>query len=191
MGTDGTFTSFSSSENMGTENMGEYGENMGTDGTFASFSSKERPRKWGFLKIGVICMLLVAVSAAMNVHKLIWYKSPVKRIQGEIVAIDGKPIRFADVVVFSNPEVWSNDSLNFQQKRAKQRKIAATRADEDGRFYVKKLAKGSYEVEFSRGGFDTLSVIVQVDPVARSEKFCVELGVSDTSAEPSFQPCKP
>jgi hypothetical protein len=141
------------------------------------------------LKIGVICALLVAASAAMNIHKLIWYKSAVKRIQGEIVAIDGKPIRLADVVVFSNPEVWSDDSLNFQQKRAKQRKVAATRADEDGSFHVEKLARGSYEVEFSRGGFDTLSVVVQVDPAARSEKFCVHLGVSDTSAEPSFRPC--
>lgn len=142
-------------------------------------------------RIGVICILLVAVSLALDEHKLMWYKPPVKRIQGEIVAPDGKPIRLADVVVFSNPEVWDDDSLSFQQKRAKQRKVAATRADEDGMFYIKKLAKASYEVEFSRGGFNDFSVIVQVDPAAHSERFCVKLDVSDTSGKPSFQPCKP
>jgi hypothetical protein len=135
-------------------------------------------------------MLLVAASAAANIRGLMKYTSPIRRVQGQIVDAKGAAIRLVDITVFSNPEVWSNDSLNVEQKRAMQRKIAATWTDEDGKFSLKKLAKGSYEVEFSRSGFNTFSVIVQVDPSAQTERFCIKLGVSDTTDEPYFKPCK-
>ena len=141
-------------------------------------------------KIGVVCTLLVAVSPAMNLHKMIWYKSPAKRIQGTIVDLNGEGVYGADVSVYDHPEVWSDDSLNDDQKRAKQTKVATTSTDEDGKFSLRKLPKGAYEIEFNKGGFDTLSVIVEVDPSSHAKKFCVELAVSDTSGEPSFKPCK-
>ena len=138
------------------------------------------------LRIAVIGVLLVANATAIVEQTLQYYKSPVRRIQGRVLDPAGAPIRLADVTVFSNPEVWSDDSLNLRQKRERQKEIAATWGDDDGKFKVKKLPKGSYEVEFSRSGFNVLSVIVQIDPSAQSEKFCVTLAVSGVEGSRHF-----
>ena len=84
------------------------------------------------LKMGVVFAFLVAASVAINIQKLMWYKLPVKRIQGQIVDPSGAPVGLVGITVFSHPEVWSDDSLSVQQKRAKQRKVAATRTDSPG-----------------------------------------------------------
>ena len=142
------------------------------------------------LRIGLVGILLVANATAINEFTIQHYKPHVRRLQGVVVDPAGAPIPLAQVTVFDDPEVWSDESLNFEQKRERQKTIAETRADDEGRFSVKKLPKGSYEVEFSRGGFNTLSVIVQIDPSERSEKYCVHLSVSDgPGGEPSFHSC--
>jgi hypothetical protein len=133
--------------------------------------------------------LLVANSSALDELKLQRYKAPVRRVQGEIMDVTGAPLRLVEITVFNHPEVWANDSLTVRQKRAIQKKLASTSSDEDGSFSLKKLAEGSYEVEFSRSGFNTLSVIVQINSSAPSETFCIKLGVSDASDDSSFQPC--
>ena len=142
-----------------------------------------------FVGAAVIFASLVGTCAAANILTVTRYKSPVNRIQGKVVKPNGDPIDLADVTVFSNPEVWSDDSLSMVQKRAKQRRVAATGTDDDGKFSLKRLAKGSYELHFSRDGFNDFSVIVQVDHSAQSQKFCVQLSISDAGGEPSFRPC--
>ncbi|HYM76316.1 MAG TPA: carboxypeptidase-like regulatory domain-containing protein [Candidatus Dormibacteraeota bacterium] len=141
------------------------------------------------LKIGVVWILLAVVSHAVNMQKLIWYKSPVKRIQGQIVDASGVAVDLVDVNVWSNPELWSDDSLSPRQKRLRQRKVAASTTDEKGKFSIKKLQNGSYEVEFRKAGFNDFSVIVQVNSAALSEKFCVTLYPGGATNNASFQPC--
>jgi len=142
------------------------------------------------LKIGVVLALLAGVSLALNEHKSIWFKSPLNRIQGHVVDAAGDAIDLAEVNIWTHPEVWSDDSLSYEQKRSKQRKVETTSTDDHGKFYVKKLPRGSYEVEFKKDGFNDLSVIVQVDSSAPSERFCVKLTPGSEGNDGSFQPCK-
>ncbi len=139
---------------------------------------------------GIIWMMLASTCAGANIHKLMEYKPPIKRLHGRVIDASGEGILLARITVFSNPEVWSDDSLFFEQKRAKQMRVASTSTDEDGRFSLKRLPSGSYEVEFSKDGFNTFSVIVQVGRPSKSEKFCIKLATSDSPEEPYFQPCK-
>lgn len=142
------------------------------------------------LMTGIIWMMLASTCAGANIHKLMEYKPPIKRLHGRVIDASGEGILLARITVFSNPEVWSDDSLFFEQKRAKQMRVASTSTDEDGRFSLKRLPSGSYEVEFSKDGFNTFSVIVQVGRPSKSEKFCIKLATSDSPEEPYFQPCK-
>jgi hypothetical protein len=141
------------------------------------------------LKVASVCLSLIVVCAATAIHDLQTYKAPIKHVQGLVLDPTGSVLTNVDVTAFDHPEVWSDDSLNFSQKRAKQVKVAATRTDEDGRFSLKNLAKGRYEIEFSRSGFDILSTLVKVDPGADPNRYCVTLAVSSTSGKGSFKPC--
>jgi hypothetical protein len=143
-----------------------------------------------FLRIGLIFSLFATSCAALNVHELIQYTPSIKRVQGEIVDPGNKPVDYADISVFNNPGVLLDESLTMEQQRNRQKEVFETRADENGKYSVKKLPKGSYELEFSKPGFDTLSVIVQIDPSGRSDKLCVRMFYSSNSGESEFQPCK-
>jgi hypothetical protein len=143
-----------------------------------------------FLRIALVCLFLVMTCPALDIQELLTYRTPVSRIQGRIVG-GTEAIRMnVDVAAFNHPEVWSDARLSFQQKRKKQRKIATAWSDEDGKFALKGLEKGSYEIEFRKSGWNALSVIIQVDPDGESGQLCVKLGIADTSDRSSFQPCK-
>jgi Carboxypeptidase regulatory-like domain len=141
------------------------------------------------LRIGLICTLLVTASVATNIHEMRQYKSPVRRVQGEVIDVNGATVSFVDVAVFNNPGVWFDDSLSFEEKRKRQSKIAGATTDDNGRFSLKKLRKGSYELQFTKGGLNTLSVIVQIDPSTQPENLCVRMATSGTPEEPLLQPC--
>ena len=55
------------------------------------------------LKMGVVFAFLVAASVAINIQKLMWYKLPVKRIQGQIVDPSGAPVGLVGITVFEPP----------------------------------------------------------------------------------------
>ena len=143
------------------------------------------------VEFGLIWMLLAVSCDAANIQKLVWYKSPIKHVQGTTADPAGAVIGLVDVNVWTNTKVWLDDSLNFLQKRAKQKRVTATSTDENGRFSIERLPKGSYELEFKKSGFDDFSVIIQVDTSAPSEKFCVKLYPDAGDNRASFQPCKP
>jgi hypothetical protein len=142
------------------------------------------------LRAALPCIFLVTVCVALNERTILQHTEPVNHIKGKVLDPAGDPIFGVEVVVFTHPELWLDESLSTVQRRERQKEVAATTSDENGKFALKRLPKGAYELEFSRGGFNTLSVIVTVDPSAPSEKFCVVLSISSGGGEPSFRPCK-
>src|ERR1700735_428940 len=97
-----------------------------------------------FLPIGILGVLLVAVCSAAVVHQTILYKSPIQKISGRIVGF-GTVNPGVKIQVLDKPEVWSNDSLSFNQKRKRQSIVASVRADSNGKFDIRDIPKGSYE----------------------------------------------
>jgi len=141
------------------------------------------------LRAALTCFFLVTACVALNERTILQHTEPVNHIKGKIVDPAGDPIFGVDIVVFTHPELWLDESLSTVQRRERQTEVATTTSDENGKFALKGLRKGAYELEFSRGGFNTLSVIVTVDSSAPSEKFCVVLSISSGGGEPSFSPC--
>ena len=96
------------------------------------------------------------------------YKSPIKKISGRIVGF-GTVNPDVKIQVLDKPDVWSDDSLSFDEKRKRQSTVASVSADSNGKFEFRDIPKGSYEVEFSgKEGWSPLSVFVVVDPGAVS-----------------------
>jgi hypothetical protein len=143
-----------------------------------------------FLQVGVVCAVLVSVCSAAIVHETISYKSPIQKISGRIVGF-GTVNPGVKIQVFDKPEVWSDDSLSFNEKRKRQSTVASTSADSNGNFKFRGIPKGSYEVEFSgKEGWNPLSVFVVVDPGGSSRRLCVEMTIEGAGHEPSVQPCQ-
>jgi hypothetical protein len=143
-----------------------------------------------FLPIGILCALLVAVCSAAVVHQTILCKSPIQKISGRIVGF-GTVNPGVKIQVLDKPEVWSNDSLSFNQKRKRQSIVASVRADSNGKFEIRDIPKGSYEIEFSgKTGWNPLSVFVIIDPGGSSRPLCVEMSLEGAGTAPSVQPCQ-
>jgi hypothetical protein len=143
-----------------------------------------------FLYVGAICVLLVPVCSAVVVHETISYKSPIKKISGRIVGF-GTVNPGVKIQVLDKPEVWSDDSLSFNEKRKKQSTVATVSADSNGQFEFRDIPKGSYEVEFSgKEGWNPLSVFLVVDPGGSSRRLCIEMSIEGVGPAPSVQPCQ-
>ena len=142
--------------------------------------------------IGPVLFLLMLVPChAAEDHKIVTYEQPVQCIRGNIADVTSSPVSLVNISVFDHPEVWSDRSLNFTQKRERQHEITATVTDERGRFSIKKLPAGRYEVLLEKGGFDPLSVIVRVDAAVPCKKLCVHLCPSGACFQkPKVQECK-
>jgi hypothetical protein len=143
--------------------------------------------------IALVCLALISTCWAVIIHESQAYPEPVRRIRGRIVAGSESLRMNVNVAAFNHPEVWSDDSLTPEQKRKKQRKIAATWTDEDGKFALKELDPGRYEVEFSKGngGWNVLSLFIRVDPNGKSDDLCIQLGIEGSEHESSARPCNP
>lgn len=138
----------------------------------------------------VFAILTVPCRAAEDYH-LIKHERPMKCLQGKITDSTGARMENVSVTIFDHPEVWSNPSLSFLQKRMGQHKIAAAVSDARGRFSLKKLPKGAYEVQYEKPGFDPLSVIIRVDSSTPCRKVGVRLCPSGACFDkPVFQEFK-
>ena len=95
------------------------------------------------------------------------------------------------VKLFDKPEVWADDSLSFDDRRKRQKLIATTLTDAKGKFEFRGVHKGSYEVQFSagNGGWNILSVFVNVDPTGSHDRLCVELSLEGAGPKPSVEAC--
>jgi hypothetical protein len=66
------------------------------------------------------------------------------------------------------------------EKRKRQTRVAAVQPNNKGEFKIPHLPTGFYEVEFGnrgQGGYNSLSVLINVDPSGTSDRLCVSLGV--------------
>jgi hypothetical protein len=129
------------------------------------------------LKAVLICAMLAPICSAVVVHRTISYKSPIKRISGRVVGF-GAVNPGVKVRVLDKLEVWADDSLSFTEKRKRQSTVASATPSSNGKFEFRGIPKGSYEVEFSREGWNPLSVFVVVDPSGSSKQLCVEMSLA-------------
>lgn len=137
-----------------------------------------------FLKFGIICLFLVPISSAVVIHCSLSYKTPIKRISGRAVGF-GAVNPGVMIRVFDNPEVWSNDSLGFDEKRNRHTIVASESTEADGKFEFWNVPKGSYEVEFvGKEGWNPLSVFVVIDPSGSSQQLCVVMSIEGNGSLP-------
>jgi len=140
-------------------------------------------------KAGVIFFLAATICSAVVVHQTIYYKAPIKRISGRVVGF-GTVNPGLTVRVLDKPEVWSDNSLSFNEKRKRQSTVASTTIGSNGKFDFRAIPKGSYEVEFAgKQGWNPLSVFITVAPDGTSKQLCVELSIDGFGEGPSAQPC--
>jgi len=128
------------------------------------------------VKTALVCLLLASVSDAVVERQLIKYGGSAKRLRGTVTDWTGAPIPEVQVEVYDNPEVWDS-TLSLVEMRSKQKKIGSTMTDDKGRYTIKGVPTGQYEVQFSRMGWNILSVLVNVDD-EKTENLCVELQLS-------------
>jgi len=93
------------------------------------------------------------------------------------------------VYVFDNAQVWLDHSLSMQEKRKRQTNDADAVTDEQGRFAVKRLPEGFYEVEFRRDGWDVVSALVHVKHGGTKDQLCVVLRIESGPGEDSVEKC--
>lgn len=102
---------------------------------------------------------------------MVSYEQPVRTIRGKVAAL-------SHIVPASWVDVYDNAAsvprrLNvFRRKKKKANQIASVEPNAKGEFNIKHLRKGFYEVEFGNqgmGGYNILSVLVNVDPKGRRQ----------------------
>ena len=137
------------------------------------------------------CILLTRICSAVVIHETTSYPTPLKRISGSVIGY-GNLNPGVKVEVFDKPELWADDSLSFNEKRKRQKLIATTRTDAKGRFDIRRVPKGTYEVQFSTGydgGWNILSVFAKIDPAGSRERLCVKVALEGALEESSVAGC--
>lgn len=142
------------------------------------------------VKTIALCALIATVCGAVVVHEIVRQGAPVKRLRGTVTDWTGAPILDTQVEVYDNPQVW-DDSLSLVQRRSRQKKIASTVTDDKGRYNIRGVRAGRYEVQFSRGGggWNILSVLLNVDRHG-AEGLCVELRMESGAGRGQIKDCK-
>jgi hypothetical protein len=124
-------------------------------------------------------LLLGNIVFAVIIHDTVRFEQPIRAINGR-VSYHGNAIPAVWVDVYDNAQVVLDNSMNPTEKRKRQTKIASVKPKTDGEFSIKHLPKGLYEVEFGNhgmGGYNVLSVLVNVDPKGTTAALCVHLGL--------------
>ena len=127
----------------------------------------------------IITLFLVSVCFAAIIHDTIRFEHPIRAIHGR-VSNHGNAIPSVWVNVYDNAQVCADNSLTPAERRKKQNKTASVKPNGYGEFSIKHLPKGFYEVEFGNhdmGGYNVLSVLVNVDPKGIPGALCVNLGL--------------
>jgi len=118
-------------------------------------------------------LFLVSVCLAVIIHDTVRYERPVESIRGRVTGY-GQVVPVFWVDVYDNAEVCLDDAMPPVEKRKRQTKVVSVEPNERGEFNIKHLPKGFYEVEFGNhggGGYNSLSVLVNVDPRERMTSY--------------------
>jgi protocatechuate 3,4-dioxygenase beta subunit len=141
-------------------------------------------------RVAATLLVLVAVCTASLEHQIINFDKPVKHLRGRVTDHTGAPIPDVQVEVYDNPQVWDDDGLTLVQKRAKQRKLASATTDERGAFSIRGIDSGRYEVQFTRMGWNILSVLSTLNSRSGADKLCVQLQISGGIGKPDVNSCR-
>jgi hypothetical protein len=140
------------------------------------------------LKIMALCLLLVRACVGVVTHETITYKSSIKKISGRVVGF-GNVNPGMDIQLFDKPEVWADHSLSFDEKRKRQTVISSTVTNSNGKFEFRGVPRGAYEIQFSKNGWNVLSVLVNVEPSGSSDQLCVQVSIEGMGPQTSVQAC--
>jgi len=84
---------------------------------------------------------------------------------------DGRPLEHALVEVFDHPEYLLDQSSSFKRDHPEQKRVAACRTGADGKFCLRNLPPGKYELRSSlSSGWDVTHVYVVLDKKAGQGK---------------------
>jgi hypothetical protein len=136
-------------------------------------------------------LFLVGIAYAVVIHDTVRYEHPVRTIRGSVTSL-GTVMRVVWVDVYDNAQVCLNDSLSPVEKRKRQTKIASVEPNDNGEFNIKHLPKGFYEVEFGNhgnGGYNILSVLIQIDPKGTKNRLCVNLSQESLGGQSTVARC--
>jgi hypothetical protein len=139
-------------------------------------------------------LLLASGSFAVVEHETVRYERPVRTIRGRLTGF-GYVVPTLGVQVFDNGQLGLDDSMALFEKRQRQNLVASVEPNDKGEFNVKHLPKGLYEVEFGNqgnGGYNILSVLVNVDPKGAKDAMCVDVSLEGApSPRSSVRRCTP
>lgn len=124
-------------------------------------------------------LFLVSLSFAVIIHNTVRYERPVRSIRGRVTGY-GQVVPVFWVDVYDNAQMCLDEAMPPVEKRKRQTKVASAEPNARGEFNIKHLSKGFYEVEFGNhggGGYNSLSVLVNVGPKGTNDKLCVDLGL--------------
>lgn len=141
--------------------------------------------------ISISILLLVSVSLAAIVHDTVRYEHPVRSIRGRVTGY-GQVVPSFWVDVYDNPQLCRDDAMPPAEKRKRQTKVASVEPNARGEFNIRHLPKGFYEVEFGNyggGGYNSLSVLVDVDPRSANDQLCVDLGLESGPGQNTARKC--
>jgi hypothetical protein len=125
-------------------------------------------------------LLFVSLAFAVIIQTTVRYELPVRAIRGRVTGPTGDVISVIWVDVYDNAQVCLDDSMPPVEKKKRQTKVASVEPNPNGEFSIKHLPKGFYEVEFGNhgmGGYNVLSVLVNVDPKGTKDRLCVNLSL--------------
>jgi hypothetical protein len=142
------------------------------------------------LTVFKLSILFTGICLAVVTHETMNYSTPLKRISGSVIGY-GNVNPGVKVELFDKPEVWADGSLSLNEKRKRQKLIATTSTDAKGKFDFRGVRRGAYEVQFSTGdgGWNILSVLVNVEPGGSSRPLCVQLSLEGAGQKPSVASC--
>jgi hypothetical protein len=132
--------------------------------------------------VGLQLFLFVSLAFAVVIHDTVRYEQPVRAIRGRVTMGDAIAVVWVDV--YDNAQACLDSSMPPFEKRKRQTKIASVEPSANGEFNIRHLPKGLHEVEFGNrgmGGYDILSVLVNVDPKGTKDRLCVNLGLEGGS----------
>ena len=145
----------------------------------------------GLAAASISVLFVVTLSFAVVVHDTVRYEHAVRSIRGKVTGY-GQVVPKFWVDVYDNAQVCLDDAMTPVEKRKRQTKVASVQPDAKGEFKVKRLPKGFYEIEFGnrdRGGYNTLSVLINVDAQGTNDKVCVDLGLEGGPGQSTVKRC--
>lgn len=135
----------------------------------------------------LVLFLVVGLAPAATELNEFQYEQPIRAIHGRVTGF-GQVVPGLWVDVYDKSRVPLDPSTPDFDKKEEQAKVVSVAPDERGEFNIKGLAKGGYEVRFGnrgQGGYNTVGLLLKIDPKGANDRLCVDVGLEGGSRHPS------